>query len=49
MQKDIAKWIVDINNKISVMFGKCIMIVGIRNNVQPTAKAEVGLPSATYS
>ena len=39
----------DINNKISVMFGKYIMIVGIRNNVQPTANAEVGLPSVTYS
>ena len=29
----VAKWIVDINNNVSVMFGKCIMIVDIMNNV----------------
>ena len=27
------KWLVDINNNISVMSAKCILIVGIMNNV----------------
>ena len=34
MIKGYSKWIADINNKnVSVTFNKCILIVGIKNNI----------------